>query len=42
MKFHSSMTLFAEATGAEDAVFAEALEKWFGGRKDEATLKRLQ
>src|SRR5579875_1452882 len=37
LKFHSSMTLFAEAAsgfGEENQVFAQALEKYFQGRKD--------
>jgi uncharacterized protein (DUF1810 family) len=44
LKFHSSMTLFAEAASPSttgDAVFREALQKWFAGRRDEATLQRL-
>ena len=41
LKFRSSMTLFAEASGGE-AVFARALEKWFGGEKDRATLGRVR
>ena len=40
LKFHSSMTLFAEA-GVENRVFVDALEKYFGGEPDGATLKRL-
>lgn len=40
-KFHSSMTLFAEAAEAE-SVFREALRKYFGDRRDTATLERLQ
>jgi uncharacterized protein (DUF1810 family) len=39
LKFRSSMTLFAAI--AEDAIFAEALRKYFGGRPDEATLQAL-
>ncbi|NGM87199.1 DUF1810 domain-containing protein [Parapusillimonas sp. SGNA-6] len=39
LKFHSSMTLFA-ATG-EDAVFQQALDKYFKGAGDRATLDRL-
>ena len=45
LKFHSSMTLFAEAalsSSPEETVFADALQTWFGGKKDEATLKRLR
>ena len=40
MKFHSSMTLFAEAAPA-DADFRAALDKYFGGEPDAATLARL-
>lgn len=39
MKFRSSMTLFAKAQG--EGVFSEAIEKYCGGRFDEATLARL-
>ncbi|WP_419805338.1 DUF1810 domain-containing protein [Terriglobus sp.] len=44
LKFHSSMTLFAEASVAmspEETAFQDALGKWFGGKKDEATLRLL-
>jgi uncharacterized protein (DUF1810 family) len=44
LKFHSSMTLFSVAAPASAPswdVFDRALEAHFGGRKDEATLKRL-
>jgi uncharacterized protein (DUF1810 family) len=41
LKFHSSITLFAEAAGAEDRVFAEALERFFADKRDAATLDRL-
>ena len=40
LKFHSSMTLFAQAAG-KDGVFVDALEKYFGGQRDRATLERL-
>jgi uncharacterized protein (DUF1810 family) len=40
LKFHSSMTLFAKA-GVENRVFVDALEKYFGGELDGATLERL-
>ena len=40
MKFHSSMTLFAEASPG-DADFGAALEKYFGGAPDPATLALL-
>lgn len=46
LKFHSSMTLFAEAAkGAEgsegDGVFGEVLGKYFGGEMDRGTLARI-
>jgi uncharacterized protein (DUF1810 family) len=41
MKFRSSLTLFAEADPADPIVEA-ALDRWFGGRKDEKTLQLLQ
>ena len=40
MKFRSSMTLFAHAT-ANNQVFMDALEKYFGGEFDKLTLERL-
>jgi len=40
MKFGSSLTLFARASGA-GSVFERALVKYFGGREDEATLRQL-
>jgi uncharacterized protein (DUF1810 family) len=40
MKFHSSMTLFAEASPS-DADFRAALDKYFGGEPDTATLAHL-
>ena len=39
MKLRSSMTLFAKAQG--EGVFSEAIEKYCGGRFDEATLARI-
>jgi uncharacterized protein (DUF1810 family) len=39
-KFRSSMTLFARAADHEGD-FAKALEKYFGGESDPATLERL-
>ncbi|HTQ14166.1 MAG TPA: DUF1810 domain-containing protein [Rhizomicrobium sp.] len=39
-KFHSSMTLFAEAA-PEDALFAAALDGFFGGGRDAMTLALL-
>jgi uncharacterized protein (DUF1810 family) len=41
LKFHSSMTLFAEVGGPEERVFHEALKKYFGGKTDRATLERI-
>jgi uncharacterized protein (DUF1810 family) len=41
LKFHSSVTLFAEVEGPSERVFDEALEKYFGGKTDPATLARL-
>jgi uncharacterized protein (DUF1810 family) len=41
MKFRSSLTLFAQAA-ADDAPFRRALDKYFGGRPDPATLERLR
>jgi uncharacterized protein (DUF1810 family) len=40
LKFHSCMTLFAQVT-AKERVFKEALDKYFGGELDRATLDRL-
>lgn len=39
-KFQSSMTLFSVAE-ADEAVFAQCLEKYFGGGRDAATLARI-
>jgi uncharacterized protein (DUF1810 family) len=41
LKFHSSMTLFAEVEGPSERVFHKALKKYFGGQADKATLARL-
>jgi uncharacterized protein (DUF1810 family) len=41
LKFHSSMTLFAEVEGPSERVFHEALTKYFDGKADRATLDRL-
>jgi len=41
LKFHSSMTLFAEISLRETA-FAEALARFFDGEKDAATLDLLE
>jgi uncharacterized protein (DUF1810 family) len=40
LKFHSSMTLFAQAA-SDKAVFLQALEKYFGSAPDPLTLQRL-
>jgi uncharacterized protein (DUF1810 family) len=40
VKFHSSITLFSRAA-PDEAVFEQALEKYFGGQGDPATLERL-
>jgi uncharacterized protein (DUF1810 family) len=40
LKFHSSMTLFAEAAGA-GSIFHRALDKFFGGRGDAKTAEHL-
>ena len=39
MKLRSSLTLFLEAGG--EPLFAAALERWFGGQLDTATLDRI-
>ena len=39
LKFRSSLTLFAYATG--DAVFRQALEKFYNGEEDDETVKRI-
>lgn len=41
LKFHSSMTLFAQAESDADNVFSAALAKYFAGRKDAGTLRQL-
>jgi len=40
MKLRSSMTLFARAA-PDEPVFAQVLERYFGGAEDEATLRRM-
>jgi uncharacterized protein (DUF1810 family) len=40
LKFHSSMTLFANAT-SDNQVFRDALQKYFGGELDRLTVERL-
>jgi uncharacterized protein (DUF1810 family) len=41
LKFHSSVTLFAEVEGPSERVFHKALTKYFGGKTDPVTLERL-
>ena len=41
MKFRSSLTLFAKASG-DEAVFIEALDRYFGGQPDQRTLDLLR
>ncbi len=41
MKFHSSMTLFALAAPNQEAVYRQALERWWQGRADERTIALL-
>ena len=40
MKLHSSLTLFAQAA-PDEPLFRQALERYFAGRPDQATLERL-
>ena len=41
LKFHSCVTLFAQAD-ANEAVFQQALSKYFGGEQDSATIEKLR
>jgi uncharacterized protein (DUF1810 family) len=41
LKFHSSVTLFAQAAGGSQSVFADALGQCFDGQPDKATLSHL-
>lgn len=41
LKFHSSMSLFAEAAGKGDSVFRQALDRWWNGAKDAGTARLL-
>jgi uncharacterized protein (DUF1810 family) len=41
MKLRSSLTLFAYVDPDPDALFARALDRWFGGETDKSTLERL-
>ena len=40
LKLRSSMTLF-EAAAPDQSVFGEVLDRFYGGERDDATLKRL-
>lgn len=40
LKFHSSVTLFAEADG-DESTFHAALHKYFGGKQDSGTVRQL-
>jgi len=41
LKLRSSLTLFARADPEPDSVFRQALDRWFGGDVDKATVERL-
>ena len=41
LKFVSSMTLFAKATGGDGGIYARALDRWTGGDQDARTLALL-
>ena len=41
MKFHSSMTLFAIASGNDDSIYRHALDRWCAGRMDGRTMALL-
>lgn len=41
VKLRSCMTLFARADGSPDSVYRRVLEKYYGGREDEETLRLL-
>jgi uncharacterized protein (DUF1810 family) len=40
LKLHSCLTLF-ERVAPEEVVFGALLERWYGGRRDAATLGKL-
>ena len=42
LKFHSSMTLFALASSVAGISFRDALDRWFGGRMNDTSLKLLK
>ncbi|MGZ6016403.1 MAG: DUF1810 domain-containing protein [Phenylobacterium sp.] len=41
LKFVSSMTLFEKAEGGQGGIYAQALDRWAGGRRDPQTLALL-
>ena len=41
LKFHSSVTLFAQAESDQESAFAKALQRYFDGKPDKATVTRL-
>lgn len=41
LKLCSSMTLFAKVSGEENSVFHQVLDKYFGGKWDDRTLRLL-
>lgn len=41
IKLRSSMTLFAHAAGEDGAVFRAVLDRFYGGREDGETVRRL-
>jgi uncharacterized protein (DUF1810 family) len=41
LKFHSSITLFAEVEGTSEHGFHKALKKYFGGKTDRRTLELI-
>jgi len=41
LKFVSSMTLFEKAAAGGGGIYAQALDRWAGGRRDPATLAGL-
>ncbi|WP_454884894.1 DUF1810 domain-containing protein [Sphingomonas oryzagri] len=42
MKLRSSLTLFIHAANPSELLFREALDRWFDGVEDPATLERLR
>lgn len=42
LKFRSCLTLFDAVDGTPDNLFARALERFYGGERDEATLRLLK